>query len=90
MSQSKDTGVRTLFAELLALVRSWWSVDRIRASPRAGRLLRLRPRSLISVQGRPAEVAHRQSSARVAQGVAVAAIDAGAAPLASSGSSIVL
>ena len=59
MSRRNDTGVRKLFAELRALVRSWWGVDRIRASPSDGRLLRLRPGSLMTVQGRPAEVAQR-------------------------------
>lgn len=46
-------------AELLALVRNWWQSDRVRISPREGRLLRLKPpcfvvagSSLLRVEGR--------------------------------------
>lgn len=54
---------RRLFRQLLdsigRLLKSWWQVDRIRISPREGLLLRLRPGSLISVDGQPVEIVNR-------------------------------
>ena len=44
---------------LLDCVRSWWRVDRIRASPREGRLLRLHPPCFVVIGGRSFEIAHR-------------------------------
>ena len=38
-----------LLGKLLALVRSWWRCDRVRVSPREGRLLRLKPPCLVRV-----------------------------------------
>lgn len=36
---------------LIGLVRDWWRVDRIRSSPREGRLLRLEPGDLLRLAG---------------------------------------
>jgi len=44
---------------LLECVRSWWRVDRIRASPTEGRLLRLHPPCFVVIGGRSFEIAHR-------------------------------
>jgi len=41
------------------LVRDWWNVDRIRISPRDGRLMRLRPPCIIRVSGQIVEVLRR-------------------------------
>jgi hypothetical protein len=50
----------TLFRSLAGLARAWWTVDRVRASPREGRLLRLAAGSAIRVRGEPAVVASRR------------------------------
>ena len=39
--------------------RAWWRVDRIRASPCDGRLLRLHPPCLVVICGQSFEIAHR-------------------------------
>ncbi len=44
---------------LLDCIRSWWRVDRIRASPTEGRLLRLHPPCFVVIGGRSFEIAHR-------------------------------
>ena len=44
---------------LLDCLRAWWRVDRIRASPCNGRLLRLHPPCLVVVCGQSFEIAHR-------------------------------
>lgn len=44
---------------LLDCVRAWWRVDRIRASPREGRLLRLHPPCLLVIQDRLIEIVRR-------------------------------
>ena len=41
------------------LLRSWWRVDRIRASPCEGRLLRLHPPCFIAIDGQTVEIARR-------------------------------
>ncbi len=41
------------------LARSFWEVDRVRAPPGEGRLLRIRPPSILMVEGRAAEVLAR-------------------------------
>ena len=41
------------------LLRSWWQIDRVRASPREGRLLRLRPPCILVIDGRVVEVVAR-------------------------------
>jgi hypothetical protein len=44
------------------LLRSWWQVDRIRVSPNAGRLLRLRPGNIVCIADRDIEVVSRSVS----------------------------
>ena len=44
---------------LFDCLRSWWRVDRIRASPAEGRLLRLHPPCFVVIGGRSLEIAHR-------------------------------
>jgi hypothetical protein len=48
-----------LVIDFWKLTRSWWNVDRIRVSPREGRLLRLQPPCYLLIDGRPAEVLAR-------------------------------
>ena len=43
----------------LDCLRAWWRVDRIRASPRDGSLLRLSPPCLVVIGGQSFEIAHR-------------------------------
>jgi hypothetical protein len=45
--------------EAWELVRSWWRVDRIRVSPREGRLLSLEPPCVVFITSRPAQVVER-------------------------------
>jgi hypothetical protein len=49
----------SLSRALLDCLRAWWLVDRIRASPRDGRLLRLHPPCVIAIGGQIFEIAHR-------------------------------
>lgn len=49
-----------LLAALVDLLRAWWRVDRIRASPREGRLLRLEVADFLTVRGEPARVVARR------------------------------
>ena len=44
---------------LFQLLHAWWRSDRVRASPRDGRWLRLARGSIVIVDGRPAEVRSR-------------------------------
>lgn len=39
------------FDRLVRLIRDWWQVDRVRISPREGRLLRLQPGDLLQLEG---------------------------------------
>lgn len=48
-----------MWAELRRLIRAWWSDDRIRVSPREGRLLRLEPGDVVVVRGCAAEIRAR-------------------------------
>jgi hypothetical protein len=41
------------------LVKSWWRDDRIRVSPREGRLLRLQPPCKLLIHGNPVQVLAR-------------------------------
>src|SRR5262245_15885279 len=41
------------------LIDSWWRRDRVRASPREGRLLRLTPPRVLIVAGEAAQIARR-------------------------------
>lgn len=56
---SPSAMIRSLFVALLQTAASWWRRDRIRAAPSIGRLLRLRPSSIVVVRARPAAVAAR-------------------------------
>lgn len=44
---------------MLETLRSWWRVDRVRASPNDGRLLRLHPPCFVVIGGRSFEISHR-------------------------------
>jgi hypothetical protein len=59
-----------VYRALARLVQSWWSIDRVRASPREGRILRLRPPAWILLDGREVEVL-RRSVFRGAEGGSV-------------------
>ena len=59
------SGVRRLAREALALLCAWWRVDRVRVSPREGRLLRLEPPCFLIVDGRLAEVLGREQDPSV-------------------------
>lgn len=49
----------TVVSSLLDLIQAWWSKDRVRASPREGRLLRISPGSVLIVDGAKYEVLRR-------------------------------
>lgn len=51
--------VRRLFNDVYRLIETWWKIDRIRASPRDGQLLRIEPPCVVVVDERPAEVVAR-------------------------------
>lgn len=51
--------VTPLLTDMARLLRSWWKIDRVRISPREGRLLRLKPPCVVVVEDRPAEVLAR-------------------------------
>jgi hypothetical protein len=51
--------VRRLFTDLRRLIEAWWKIDRIRASPREGRLLRIEPPCVVVIDDQPAEVVAR-------------------------------
>jgi len=55
----RDRG-RSVWRSLRGMIAAWWRVDRVRVSPREGELLRLRPKSLVTVDGVPAEVLRRK------------------------------
>ncbi len=44
------------------LLHVWWRMDRIRISPRAGRLLRLHPPCIVYMEDRPVEIVTRTVS----------------------------
>jgi adenylate kinase len=48
-----------LLKDVARLIGSWWKIDRVRISPREGRLLRLKPPCVVVVEDRPAEVLAR-------------------------------
>ncbi len=63
MSRKKSNGpLRSLCRACLGLIAAWWRADRVRISPRAGQLLRLRPNSLVFIRGQTVEVLTRQES----------------------------
>src|SRR3954466_11436517 len=47
---------------LARLLHCWWTTDRIRTSPRAGRLLRLGPGSFLLLAGEAAQVVARRAA----------------------------
>jgi hypothetical protein len=51
--------IQSLVRDVVRLARSWWRVDRIRVSPREGRLLALLPGERLLVFGRPVVVIER-------------------------------
>jgi hypothetical protein len=52
------------------LVKSWWRDDRIRVSPREGRLLRLHPPCHLLIHGNPVQVLERKSQPPGSDGAA--------------------
>jgi hypothetical protein len=46
---------------ILRLLQWWWIADRIRISPREGRLLRLNPGSFLLIAGEPARILERNA-----------------------------
>jgi hypothetical protein len=48
------------FRDLARLVGDWWRVDRVRVSPREGRLLRLQPPCLLVICERIVEIRERR------------------------------
>jgi hypothetical protein len=52
-------GLRVLMHSIAELLRAWWRVDRIRAAPSDGRLLRLQPPCFVTIDGGPFEIARR-------------------------------
>src|SRR5262245_38096901 len=51
--------LRGVGRSLRGLIRAWWDVDRVRISPREGKLLGLVPPCVIRVQGEPFEIMNR-------------------------------
>jgi hypothetical protein len=49
----------SLIADVVSFLRAWWRQDRIRSSPREGKLLRLVPGAVLSIDGRMLEVEQR-------------------------------
>lgn len=49
----------SLAADAASLFRAWWQKDRIRSSPREGKLLRLAPGAILSIAGKTIEVETR-------------------------------
>ncbi len=55
-------GLLTRLANLVRLLPAWWQADRVRASPREGRLLRIMPPCIVRISG-TARRAHAGSTA---------------------------
>lgn len=53
---------KSLGGTLAELLRRWWRIDRIRVSPRSGRLLRLEPPCLLSIDGQTIEIVGRTAA----------------------------
>ncbi len=58
---TEGAGFRGRVARWVRLLRSWWQADRVRISPREGRLLRLEPPCIVRIGGRYAQVLHRRT-----------------------------
>jgi len=56
-------GARRLARDAAALLLARWRADRVRVSPREGRLLRLEPPCFLIIEGRLAEVVGREQAA---------------------------
>jgi hypothetical protein len=54
------SGARRLARGAAAFLCAWWRADRVRVSPREGRLLRLEPPCFLIIEGRLAEVLGRE------------------------------
>ena len=52
--------LRGVGRSLRGLIRAWWTIDRVRISPREGALLRLQPTHVIFVLGEPVEIVRRE------------------------------
>lgn len=78
--------VARLLTDMVRLIESWWKIDRVRVSPREGRLLRLKPPCVVVVEDRPAEVLARTLARTTA--VPSAATNAGDAASFADGGSI--
>jgi hypothetical protein len=65
--------VTPLLTDMARLIQSWWKLDRVRISPREGRLLRLKPPCVVVVEDRPAEVLAR-TLARTSTGASATTI----------------
>jgi hypothetical protein len=50
----------SLVSSMGRLLHCWWRGDRIRVSPREGRLLRLKPPCFLRIAGEPVQVTRRQ------------------------------
>jgi len=48
-----------LVRQVVHLLHSWWSKDRVRIAPAEGRLLRLKPPCLLLIADQPAQVRRR-------------------------------
>lgn len=66
--RNKPTALGRLAQAVWGLVRAWWKVDRIRVRPAEGRLLRLQPGCVISVEQRPVEIIRRHTKQSDASG----------------------
>ena len=55
--------IKSLFQSVLQLLRSWYTVDRVRVSPTAGRLLSLQVDDRILIRGDLFTVVKRQTTA---------------------------
>lgn len=56
--------LRGVGRSLRGLIRAWWDVDRVRISPREGKLLGLVPPCVISVRGEPFQIVNRRESTK--------------------------
>lgn len=55
----KLNGLFRFTRSVLRVIRSWWRVDRVRVSPAAGCLLRLRVGDVLNIRAQSAEILNR-------------------------------
>ena len=55
----RSSSAPSLAADVLSLFQAWWRRDRIRSSPREGKLLRLAPGAILCIAGKAVEVEMR-------------------------------